>query len=216
MKNRTKTVEVTKEYAEAFNNRDLDKISGMFDADEIVFVRQSQPTIIGKDPIIRRTQNLFQRLDKQGHQLHLITAIIDFKGIKALPCMLGILDGERFSVIILDVKITGKITTISILLTNDVLQKARPTEPLAPERIAKMQEENKNITQEELNERRCILAGKAQKLKARFQDEGPTEELMLKLDLLEKAKEKLAKLEAEFDEQHKLANSDQSDNLEEI
>jgi len=106
MKNRIKTIEVTKNYIDAFNRRDMQSIEQMLDPDELAFARQGQPTIIGRDAVMRRVMKTFERLDRQGHQLHLISAIIDFKGMMAHPCMLGIMDGERFSVVVLDCKTT--------------------------------------------------------------------------------------------------------------
>ena len=130
MKNRLQTVEVTKAYCKAFNNRDYLSLAEMLDGDDVVFSRQGQPTLVGRGPILRRTKKTFKRLKKQNHTLQMVTAIIDIKGTKARPCLLGVLDGERFSVVIFSCKGNGLITSMAILLGPNVLAAARPLEPI--------------------------------------------------------------------------------------
>ncbi|NVK19572.1 MAG: hypothetical protein HWE30_12810 [Methylocystaceae bacterium] len=198
MLNRVKTLDVTKAYIVAFNKRDMSAIEAMLSSEDVCFVRQSQPTIVGVRPIMHRLENTFARLERQGHQLHMVNAIIDFKDTKAHPCMLGILDGERFSVGILDVKANGKISNISIVMTKDMLKKARPTEPLHHEKIMELHQQNAEITDEELAERRKGLAEKARKLKKRFEEEGPTQALLGKLERLKEAQRKQKQLEEDL------------------
>ncbi|MDV7338407.1 hypothetical protein RYZ26_02280 [Terasakiella sp. A23] len=212
MKSRVKTLEVTKSYIDAFNRRDLKTIEEMLCPDDVCFVRQSQPTIVGVNQIMHRCIGTFERLDRQGHQLHMINAIIDFKNTKAHPCMLGIMDGERFSVAILDVKVNGKISNISILMTKDTLNSARPTEPLAQEEIAELHAMKPQLSEEELQERRKGLEVKAMKLKKRFEEEGPTQELLGKLERLQDAQHKQKQLEEDL----RLAKMMKADNLEEV
>jgi len=195
--NRVKTLEVTKSYVEAFNRRDMNGLESLFDK-EIVFARQSQPTIVGAEPIIRRTLKTMDRLDRQGHQLHMINGIIDFKGTNAHPCMIGIMDGEKSSVVVLDCKNNGLITSISILLTMDMVEKARPTEPLAAQEIAELHSMKPEFSQEELDERREGLREKAKKLKQRFEEEGPTQLLLGKLERLQEAQKKLKIIEEDL------------------
>jgi len=198
MLNRVKTLEVTKSYIVAFNNRDMAALEAMLCPDDICFVRQTQPTIVGVQPIMHRLENTFARLERQGHQLHMINAIIDVKDTKAHPCMLGILDGERFSVGILDVKANGKISNISILMTKDMLDKARPTEPLHHEEIVEMHNQKKEITEEELAERRKGLEVKAKRLMAQLEEEGPSQALLGKLDRLQEAQRKQKRMEEDL------------------
>lgn len=207
-----KTLETTKAYIAAFNNRDMAKLESMLDASDITFVRQTQPTIVGVEPIMRRTQKTFERLDRQGHQLHMIRGIIDFKGMKAYPCMIGIMDGARFSVVILDCKNNGLITSISILLSNDMVEKARPTEPLAQKEIEELHASKSVITEEELIERKNGLKEKAILLMKRFEEEGQTQELLGKWERMKEAEHKLKVLEEDL----KLAKMFKSDNLEEV
>ncbi|WP_028880162.1 nuclear transport factor 2 family protein [Terasakiella pusilla] len=209
MLSRVKTLAVTKEYIDAFNRRDLRAIENLLAPTDVSFVRQSQPTIVGVSQIIRRTQKTFDRLDRQGHQLHMISGIIDFKNIMAHPCMIGILDGERASVVILDVKNNSKISNISIVMTKDMLAKARPTEPMAQEKIETLHRMKPVISDAELRERREGLQDKAKKLKERFEKEGPTQALLGKLERLKEAQRKLKKLEEDL----KLAKSVKGDNL---
>jgi len=163
----------------------------MLDEDDVCFVRQAEPTILGRLAIMNRTRKSLAKLDRQGHQLHMINAIIDVKGIKAHPCMLGIMDGQRHSVVILNCHNSGKISSVSILVTNDILNQARPLEPTAPAEIAELHSMKPKLTHEELVERRQVLTAKAEHLQTRLQAEGPTNELMGKLDRLEEAQKKL-------------------------
>ncbi|WP_417830788.1 hypothetical protein [Terasakiella sp.] len=191
MKNRLKTIEITKKYIEAFNRRDLKTIEEMLDERDVCFVRQAEPTILGRAAILNRTRKSLDKLDRQGHQLHMINAIIDVKDVAAHPCMLGIMDGERHSVVVLGCHINGHIASISILVTKDFLQKARPLEPAAPSEIAELHSMKPKLSQEELTQRREILTEKAIYLQERLQKEGPTNELMGKLDRLQDAQKKL-------------------------
>jgi hypothetical protein len=123
--------------------------------------------------------------------------------------MIGILDGERASVVILDVKNNSKISNISIVMTKDMLAKARPTEPMAQEKIETLHRMKPVISDAELRERREGLQDKAKKLKERFEKEGPTQALLGKLERLKEAQRKLKKLEEDL----KLAKSVKGDNL---
>jgi len=191
MINRLKTIETTKQYIDAFNRRDLGTIENLLDENDVCFVRQAEPTLVGRDAIMHRTRKSLSKLDRQGHQLHMINAIVDVKGVNAHPCMLGILDGARHSVVVLSCHPNGKISAVSILVTNDFVSKARPLEPTAPQEIAELHEMRPKLTEEELAERRKILTEKATRLHQRIQDEGPSQELMGKLDRLQEAQHQL-------------------------
>ncbi|WP_419796714.1 MAG: hypothetical protein ACNI26_09950 [Terasakiella sp.] len=191
MKNRLKTIEITKKYIEAFNRRDLKTIEEMLDERDVCFVRQAEPTILGREAILNRTRKSLDKLDRQGHQLHMINAIIDVKDISAHPCMLGIMDGDRHSVVVLSCHNNAHIASISILVTKEFLKKARPLEPAAPREIAELHSMKPKLTHEELVQRREILTEKAIHLQERLKTEGPTNELMGKFDRLQDAQKKL-------------------------
>ncbi len=188
MANLVKTVEATKEYIKLFNARNLMGMAAMLDPKDVVFARQSQPTILGKQQIMNRTHKLFKRLDVQGQTLTMVSAITDLADVSAYPCMIGILDGEPFSVCFLDIKPNGQIKSITILLTPDSVAKARPTDKEAYERALQTV---KKADHKELEERAKGLRKKEKKLKRRMEKEGNTAELTHKMLRLEKAKEKL-------------------------
>ncbi|MDV7341015.1 hypothetical protein RYZ26_15520 [Terasakiella sp. A23] len=190
MANLVKAVETTKEYVKRFNARDLMGLAGMLDAQEVVFARQTQPTIIGKQQIMNRTHKMFKRLSSQGQSLTMIDAIIDLPDAKAYPCMIGVLDGERFSVCILDVKGNGQIASITILLSADSVGSARPTDKEGYEKALK---QVKKADHKELEERAKGLRKKAKKLKRRMEKEGNTPELINKMLRLQQARENLAR-----------------------
>lgn len=189
MQNRLKTIETTKKYIEVFNKRDLVSIAALMD-ENCVFSRQTQPTIVGRRQIMSRNQKLFKRLERQGHRLRLISGIIDLPDAAAWPCIIGFLDGERFSVIILSVKPNGLINSIAVLLTPESVAKARPTEKIVEEE-EKKKENVLNLTTEEVEERARGLRLKERKIKRRIEKEGRTPELIGKMMRLERAKEKL-------------------------
>jgi len=191
MKNRLKTIETTKQYIDAFNRRDLATIENLLDGNDVCFVRQAEPTIVGRDAIMHRTRKSLSKLDRQGHQLHMINAIVNVKGVNAHPCMLGIMDGERHSVVVLSCHPSGKISAVSILVTHDFTSKARPLEPTAPQEIAELHQMRPKLSEDELAERRKILTEKATRLHQRVQEEGPSQELMGKLDRLQEAQYQL-------------------------
>lgn len=128
MQNRVKTIEVTKAYAKAFNAHDMVMIGDMLDAEKIIFSRQTQSAIVGQQNVLRRIRNLFYRIDKQHHTLKMINAIADLGKVMAQPCLIGLLNGERAALCVLDCKINGKITSISILTGRSVVESARATE----------------------------------------------------------------------------------------
>jgi DNA-directed RNA polymerase alpha subunit len=128
MLNRVKTIEVTKAYAKAFNERDLVAIGALLDDDNIVFTRQTQGTIAGKEAVMRRIRNLFWRLDKQDHLLFMANGIVDVGKTKMRPCLVGVLNGVRSAVCLISCKANGQITTIAILTQGEVLEAARLTE----------------------------------------------------------------------------------------
>lgn len=181
--NRIKTIEVTKAYAKAFNDRTLTELESLLDGDKTVFVRQTQPTIIGAKAIINRTKRTLKRLNNFGQQLHMITGIVDIQGVNAHPCLIGLLDGEPFSVVVLSCKANGLITSISILLTPDMVAKARPTEAVEQEKVIQQQKVKavKDLSKEALVERKKGLRQKARKLKLRLAKEGRTPELVDKI-----------------------------------
>lgn len=217
MQNRLKTIEVTKKYCDAFNRQDLDQIKSMLDGPNAIFSRQGQPTIVGAELISNRTRKLFERLQRQGHHLHMVNAIIDIKESKARPCLLGMMDGERFSVVIISCKPNGLITSIAILLNEHVLKDVRPIEPLKakevksaeamkPEEVAPIEVPAKPLpSREELEERKKGLIDKAQKLELRLSQEGPTPIIMEKLKRLEKYKRALKQMEARVSEAEKVS-----------
>lgn len=181
--NLLKTLEITKAYAQAFNDRNLGAVEAMLDGDKTVFVRQTQSTIIGAKAIMNRTKRTLKRLKHFGQQLHMISGIVDIQGTNAHPCLIGILDGERFSVVVLSCKANGLISSISILLTPDMVAKARPTEPIEQEKIVSDQKVQavKGLSQAALVERKKGLRQKARKLKLRLEKEGRTPELVEKI-----------------------------------
>ncbi|WP_419798752.1 MAG: hypothetical protein ACNI26_03495 [Terasakiella sp.] len=128
MQNRVVTLETTKAYGEAFNNRDLAAIADLLDDQNVIFSRQEQSTIIGKENVLRRIKTLFQRTDERNRKLELISAIIDLGNSKARPCLLCLMNGIPVAVCVISCKINGKINAIAILLNGAVVSTARPTE----------------------------------------------------------------------------------------
>lgn len=128
MENRVKTIEASKTYAQAFNRRNLVRLGQMLDEEKIIFSRQTQSTIVGKENVIRRIRNLFWRLDQQNHGLKLINAIADVGETMARPCLIGLLNGKRVALCLLSCKFNGKITSIVILTRKNVVASARATE----------------------------------------------------------------------------------------
>jgi hypothetical protein len=128
VKNRIKTIEVTKAYAKAFNAQDMVLLASMLDPAEVIFSRQTQNAILGKENVLRRMRNLFYRIEKQNKTLRMITAITDLGESMARPCLIGLIDGERVALCVLTCKISGLINSISILTSKDVVAKARATE----------------------------------------------------------------------------------------
>lgn len=188
MANMVKTIEVTKEYVKYFNARDLAGLSELLDDNDVIFTRQSQPTIIGKKVILHRTHRLFKRLEEHAQTLTMVNAIIDLPEKNAYPCMIGVLDGERFAVCLLDLKANGKVKNITILLNPDSVQKARPTEKALMEKAMAVKEQP---DRKALELRAKGLRKKETKLKRRILKEGHTHELALKMARLQAAKKRL-------------------------
>lgn len=203
MDNRLKHIETTKAYAKAFNDCDIPELRELITENEAVFSRQGQPTIIGRENILRRTRKLFKRLERMGQKLHMVNAIIDIKDDKARPCLIGVLDGERFSVVVLDCKPNGLVKTIAIILSQSMVQSARPTEPLTCDEKSREETLNSlNPTFQELEERRKGLRVKEHKLKQRIAKEGNTPMLAGKMMRLENEKEKLQYLIRQYQKSH--------------
>lgn len=188
MSNRVKAIEVTKEYVKLFNARNLMGLAAMLDPKEVIFTRQTQPSVLGKQAIMNRTHKLFKRLDMQGQKLTMVNAIIDLPDSPTYPCMIGVLDGQKFSVCFLSVKPNGMITNIAILVNPDSVAKARATQPAELDAALKIVKEP---DRKELEERAKGLRKKEIKLKRRIQKEGNTPELVVKMLRLETAKKKL-------------------------
>jgi len=190
--NRVKTVEVTKAYAAAFNQQNLLALEQFLDGEKTIFVRQTQPTIIGAKAILHRTKKTLKRLKRHGQNLTLVTGIVDIQGVKAHPCLIGILDGERFSVVVLTCKANGVIESISIVLSPDMVGSARPTEAIEQEKIVSAQKNKASsaFTKAALMERKKGLRAKARKLKLRLAKEGRTEELKDKIARFKQAQAK--------------------------
>jgi len=131
MFNRVKTLEVTKAYGEAFNNADVAAIADMIDDQNVIFTRQEQNTIVGKDNVVRRIRTLFHRTAERNRTLKVVNAIIDLGQSKARPCLLCLMNGVPVAVCVISCKANGKINAISILLSGGVVASARPTDKRA-------------------------------------------------------------------------------------
>lgn len=124
------TLETTKAYAEAFNARDVVAIGEMLDDNNVIFSRQEQNAIAGKENVLRRIRNLFWRADEQHYSLQVVNAIVDLGKTKARPCLISLRNGVPVAVCILSCKLNGKINSIAILLSGEIVGSARPTEAL--------------------------------------------------------------------------------------
>lgn len=188
MVNRAKLIKVTKEYVQHFNARDLREMASLLDTNEVIFTRQSQPTIIGKNTIMNRTYRLFKRLRLHGQSLQMVNAIIDLPEMAASPCMIGVLDGEKFSVCFLHINANGMIDNITILLNKESVDIARTTEP---DVLKEALIYEKQPARRELEKRAKGLRKKKIKLEHRIRKEGHTHELALKMARLKIEKKKL-------------------------
>ncbi|WP_135080436.1 nuclear transport factor 2 family protein [Terasakiella sp. SH-1] len=129
MLNRVKTADATKEYAQAMNAGDVATVASLLDND-VIFSRQEQNSIVGKENVLRRIRNLFWRLDEQNQSLQLINAIVDLGQSKARPCLICLRNGLPVALCVLSCKANGMITAVAVLLTGDIVASARATEPM--------------------------------------------------------------------------------------
>jgi len=128
MLNRVITLETTQAYGEAFNRRDLGAIAKMLDDHNVIFSRQEQSTIVGKENVLRRIGTLFKRTEERNRKLELINAIIDLGNSKARPCLLCLMNGVPVAVCVISCKVNGKINAIAVLLNGAIVSTARPTD----------------------------------------------------------------------------------------
>jgi hypothetical protein len=184
---RADLVAITKVYVEKLNHRNLQALGELFDEHETVFHRSDQQAIIGKANIISRIQNLYQRTDKHGQHLHVINAIIDHQDHKAWPCAVGYLDGVAQAVAMLQLRSDGKIASINVSLEQDMIAKARPTEPV-PE-VPK-----KKVTLEQVLEREKWVHDRLRKIANATKKHGNLPHLVSKKIHLERQMEKLTYL----------------------
>ncbi len=128
MQNRGVTLETTKAYAEAFNRQDISAIEDLLDDENVIFSRQEQNSIVGKDNVMRRIRSVLARAKEHKLDLHLVNAIADMGHSKARPCLISFRNGVPVALCVLACKINGKITSISIILSGGVVASARATE----------------------------------------------------------------------------------------
>lgn len=164
---------VTKSYISHFNNRDLSALGDLLDPTRSVFHRSDQRAIVGRDPILSRIRDLYKRVDKHGQSLVTVNAIIDVAGKTAWPCTLGVLDGAPVSVGLLKLNKKGLISTIHVNLAQDLVEKARPTEPM-PEVKAK------TLTLDQVLEREEWLHARHKKIKKAMKKHGNLPHLITK------------------------------------
>ncbi len=140
MQNRVITIETTKAYAKAFNEQDVAAIADLLDDENVIFSRQEQSAIVGKDNVLRRIRNLFWRADEQNYALQVINAIVDLGNTNARPCLISLRNGVPVALCVLSCKVNGKVSSVTILLSGEVVASARPTEPMPGQEDA--EEEN--------------------------------------------------------------------------
>ncbi|SCA58222.1 hypothetical protein MTBPR1_90069 [Candidatus Terasakiella magnetica] len=147
MLNRVKTVEVTKAYADAFNDGDVAAIGEMLDDENVIFSRQEQSSIVGKENVLRRIRNLFWRANEQNVSMTVVNAIADLGKTKARPCLICLRNGVPVALCVLSCKVNGKINAIAILLAGGVVASARATEPIASLENEKDEDNSENRKQ---------------------------------------------------------------------
>jgi len=143
MLNRVAAVEATKAYAEAFNKQDLAAIADLLDNENVIFSRQEQNAIIGKENVLRRIRSMFARLKDQRKTIQVIGAIVDLGKTKARPCLISLLNNVPVALCVISCKVNGKINAITILLGGEIVGSARPTEPLPGQKEADTSEQNR-------------------------------------------------------------------------
>lgn len=122
----------TIEYAEAFNVRDLDRISDLLDDAVISSSQRREGLKVGKKSVLSRIKRLWTLADKKKVEVEASLGIIDLDDVPSHPCLLVYIGEKPKAVIVFEVGKMDKIYLLSALTSSYMVNQVRLTEQAEP------------------------------------------------------------------------------------
>lgn len=115
-------------YSEAFNVRDLGRISDLLDDAVISSSQRREGLKVGKKSVLSRLKKLWALADKKQVNVEARLGMIDLEGVPSHPCLLVCIDEKPKAVVVFEVGKRDKIYLLSALTSNFMVSKVRLTE----------------------------------------------------------------------------------------